>query len=86
MPTKKVWPGAETRTGLEEELKKIRKEEFVQLFSVYHTVGFAVPIYKDKLVIAALSIFVPESRYTESHKGKIARLIRKAAKQITGKL
>jgi IclR family transcriptional regulator, KDG regulon repressor len=83
LPSKKVWPGAETRAGLEEELKKIRKEEFVQLFSVYHTVGFAVPVYKDKVVVAALSIFVPESRYTESHKGKIARLIRKAAKKIT---
>ena len=86
LPTKKVWPGAETRAGLENELSKIRKEEFVQLVSVYHTVGFAVPIYKDKIVIAALSIFVPESRYTDSHKGKIAKLIRKAAKQITGEL
>ncbi len=86
LPSKKVWPGAETRIGLENELRIIRKEEFVQLVSVYHTVGFAVPIYKDKVVIAALSIFVPQSRYTESHKGKIAKLIRKAAKQITGKL
>lgn len=86
LPSKKVWPGAETRIGLENELRIIRKEEFVQLVSVYHTVGFAVPIYKDKVVIAALSIFVPQSRYTESHKGKIAKLIRKAAKQITGEL
>ena len=86
LPSKKVWPGAETRAGLEKELSKIRKEEFVQLVSVYHTVGFAVPIYKDKIVIAALSIFVPESRYTEAHKGKIAKLIRKAAKQITAAL
>jgi hypothetical protein len=29
---------------------------------------------------------VPESRYTESHKGKIAKLIRKAAKQISERL
>lgn len=86
LPSKKVWPGAETRSGLENELKKIRKEEFVQVVSVYHTVGFAVPIYEDKKVIAALSVFVPESRYTESHKGKIGKLIRKAAKQITRKL
>lgn len=86
LPSKKVWPGADTRAGLESELTKIRKEEFVQLVSIYHTVGFSVPVYKDKVVIAALSIFVPESRYTESHKGKIAKLIRKAAKQITGRL
>ncbi|MBP6795467.1 MAG: IclR family transcriptional regulator [Saprospiraceae bacterium] len=86
LPSKKVWPGAETRIGLEKELSKIRKEEFVKLASVYHTVGFAVPIYKDKKAIAALSVFVPESRYTDSHKGKIAKWIRKAAKQITGRL
>lgn len=86
LPSKKIWPGAQTKTGLENELNKIRKVEFAQLVSVYHTVGFAVPIYKDKVVIAALSIFVPESRYTESHKGKIAKLIRKAAKQITERL
>ena len=86
LPSKKVWPGADTRAGLENELKKIRKEEFVQLVSVYHTVGFAVPIYKDKLVIAALSIFVPESRYTDSHKEKIYKLIRKASKQISAGL
>ena len=86
LPSKKVWPGAETKAGLENELSKIRKVAFVQLVSVYHTVGFAVPIYKDKAVIAALSIFVPESRYTESHKSKIAKLIRRAAKQITAKL
>lgn len=86
LPSKKVWPGAETRAGLESELSKIAKEEFAQLVSIYHTVGFSVPIYKDKKVIAALSVFVPESRYTESHKGKIAKLIRKAAKQITGRL
>jgi len=86
LPSKKVWPGAETRTGLDNELNKIRKKQFVQLVSVYHTVGFAVPIYKDNIVVAALSVFVPESRYTESHKGKIAKLIRKAAKQISERL
>ena len=86
LPSRKVWPGAETRAGLENELNNIRKEAFVQLVSVYHTVGFAVPIYKNKEVVAALSIFVPESRYTDSHKGKIAKLIRRAAKQITDRL
>ncbi len=85
LPSKNVWPGAETRIGLEKALSKIRKEEFVKLTSVYHTVGFAVPIYKEKKVVAALSVFVPESRYTDSHKGKIAKLIRKASKQITGR-
>lgn len=83
LPSRKVWPGAETRMGLEAALKKIREEEFVQVVSVYHTVGFAMPVYKGKQVVAGLSVFVPESRYTDSHKAKIFRLIKKATKQIS---
>ncbi|MBC7867371.1 MAG: IclR family transcriptional regulator [Gloeobacteraceae cyanobacterium ES-bin-316] len=86
LPTKTNWPGAESRAGLDNALKKIREEEFVQTISVYHTVGFAVPIYNNKEVVAALSIFVPQSRYTDSHKEKIAKLIRKAANKITDQL
>jgi DNA-binding IclR family transcriptional regulator len=83
LPTKKVWAGAETKPGLEKILKKIREEEFVQVYSKHHTVGFAVPVYKGTEVIAGLSIFVPESRYTDSHKEKIFKLIHKAAKKIS---
>jgi DNA-binding IclR family transcriptional regulator len=83
LPSKNVWPGAETRLGLDCALKKIREEEFVQTISVYHTVGFAVPVYKNEEVVAALSVFVPQSRYTDSHKEKIFKLIHKAAKQIS---
>jgi len=86
LPSKQVWPGAETRSGLEKILKKIRDEEFVITYSKFHTVGFAVPIFKDNIAIAGLSIFVPESRYIDQHKEKIAKLIRKAAKQISSRL
>ncbi|MBC7827626.1 MAG: IclR family transcriptional regulator [Chitinophagaceae bacterium] len=86
IPTKKLWPGADTKAGLDKALKNIRQEEFVQTLSVHHTVGFAVPVYKNKQVIAGLSVFVPESRYTESHKEKISRSIRRASKKITERL
>lgn len=86
LPTKKVWPGAETKAGLDKALLKIREEEFVQTLSVHHTVGFAVPVYKNKQVVAGLSVFVPESRYTESHKEKISKSIRRTAKKITERL
>jgi len=86
-PQKKIWPGAQTMEGLKHQLQIIRKNEFVQTLSYfYHTVGFAVPIFRDNRVVAALSVFVPESRYTDSHKGKVYKLIRVAAKQITQQL
>jgi len=83
LPTKKIWPGAEKRAGLEKILNKIRDEEFVQVDSVHHTVGFAIPVYRGTEVIAGLSIFVPESRYTDSHKENIFKLLLKAAKEIS---
>jgi IclR family KDG regulon transcriptional repressor len=86
LPVKKIWPGAETREGLERELKKIRQQEFVQITSVHHTVGFAVPVYQGEKVIAGLSVFVPESRYAESNKTKMFKAIQKAAKKISEQL
>lgn len=58
----------------------------MQLVSIHHTVGFAVPVFKNGVALAALSIFVPESRYTDAHKGRIFKLIRPAAKKISGQL
>lgn len=86
LPKKVIWPGAETKIGLEKILKKIREQEFVQYYSPHYTLGFAIPVYKGLEVIAGLSVFVPESRYTDLHKEKIIKLLSKAAKQITGSL
>jgi DNA-binding IclR family transcriptional regulator len=86
MPSKNTWPGAQTMEGLLKELQKIREKEFVQTLSIYHTVGFAVPVYKNKTVVAALSVFVPESRYTDQHKEKISKQIRLAARHISEEL
>lgn len=86
LPAKNVWPGAETRDGLEKILKEIRENEFVQVLSAQHTVGFAVPVYRKDQVVASLSVFVPASRYTDEHKEKISKLISRAAKKITEQL
>ena len=83
LPTKKEWPGAETKEGLQKILDVIKEKEFVQVLSVHHTVGFAVPVYRDKKAIASLSVFIPESRYTEKHKEKLVKLMRRTAKRIT---
>lgn len=86
LPLKKSWPGAETRGGLKKELEQIRDAEFVQLISAHHTIGFAVPVYKNKQVIAGLSVFIPESRYADANKTKLFKAIRKAAELISDHL
>lgn len=82
LPSKNVWPEAVTRERLEKALQKIRTDGSVQIFSIFHTVGFAVPIFKNGEVVAGLSVFVPESRYTEEAKVSIFKSIKKAAAAI----
>lgn len=81
-PAADIWPGVQNKEDLQKALLKIRKEQMVQTLSAKHIVGFAVPVYRNNLVIAGLSIFLPESRLTSAHRTKISRLIRKASEKI----
>jgi len=86
LPKSQIWPGIKTKKDLINILQIIRDEKIVQTLSVKHIVGVAVPIYLHKEVVASLSIFLPESRFVSSHKEKIYRAIRQAAKSITYQL
>ena len=86
LPQKKAWPGTQTREGLEAALKEIREQEFVTVTSIQHTVAFAVPVYRNKEVIASLGLYIPLSRYTESHKEKLTKFIKRTAKRITDQI
>lgn len=83
LPKKSSWPGTETKAGLEKQLKKIREQAFVQITSAHHTIGFAVPVYKAEQVVAALSVFIPESRYKAANKEKLEKLLYSTAKKIS---
>lgn len=82
LPKKEVWPGAETKEGLDKALEKIRKDGYVKFISKHHTVGFAIPVYKNKDVFASISVFIPESRYTQEQQEKILKLMQRAAMKI----
>jgi DNA-binding IclR family transcriptional regulator len=82
-PPKKVWPGTQTKDALGATLQEIREKEFVQVTSAQHTIAFAVPVYQNKEVIASLGLYIPESRYMETNKEKLFKLIRRTAKKIT---
>lgn len=86
LPTAQEWQGVQTREALEKALLKIRKEEFVQTLNAQHIVGFAVPVYKNKQVIASLSIFIPESRSTPAYKANIMKLMARTANKIKERL
>lgn len=50
--------------------------------SAKHIVGLAVPIYRAGQVIASLSVFLPESRFTDRHRTEILESLKAAARKI----
>ena len=86
LPQQQVWPGIRSREDLQKALQKIRDNKIVQTLSAKHIIGVAVPLYKEQQVIASLSVFVPESRFTTQHGEKIYKAIRRTSKKITERL
>jgi DNA-binding IclR family transcriptional regulator len=82
LPKAENWPETQTREGLDKALAGIRKQGYAQIISAHHTVGFALPVYKNKQVIASVSVFVPLSRYNQEQKEKILKNLQKAARKI----
>lgn len=82
LPQPHIWPDIHSKEDLLSALQDIRKKELAVTLSAKHLVGLAVPIRKNNLVIASLSIFLPESRFTSTHKQIILHELRSAAQQI----
>lgn len=86
LPTPEVWKEASTREGLDLALRKIARDELAITYSVKHIIGLAVPIRKGDKVIAALSIFMPESRFSATKKKEIIRALQEAERKIEARL
>ncbi len=77
LPVPEAWTGIEDKDDLITELNKIRKKRLAVQISKAHIVGLAVPIVKDKKVIASLGIYLPQSRYTSPMQDKVLEELRK---------
>jgi DNA-binding IclR family transcriptional regulator len=86
LPQPPVWSGIASREDLLQELRDIRRKEMALTLSPKHIVGLAVPIRKKEQVIASLSIYLPESRFTPGHREEILRRLREAAATINERL
>jgi DNA-binding IclR family transcriptional regulator len=86
LPDPQEWPGMQTREKLEKGLQKIKKDEFIQTVNAHHIIGFAIPVYKNKQVIASLSVYLPESRVTVEYKANIIKLMNRTANKIKDRL
>lgn len=86
LPSPQVWADIETKEQLLAALAVIREQEMVITLSRKHIVGIAVPLWRAGRVVASLSVFLPESRYTPGRSAVIVKAIQEAADQINRRL
>lgn len=86
LPTDNTWPEATTQADLTAALASIRAEELAISHSQTHIIGLAVPIRKRDLVVASLSVFLPEIRCSLQRQAEIVSALREAATDIDRRL
>jgi IclR family transcriptional regulator, KDG regulon repressor len=87
LPDKTTWKAGSSLKGFYEALNMIKKDAIAITHSSNRTVrGFAVPIYKGEQVVAGLSVFMPDYRYTVARQKIIIQLLREASQTISKRL
>ncbi len=87
LPDVELWPRAANTDGLKAELATILRDELVIThLKNRHVMGFAVPVFAGKDMVAGLSVFLPEYRYSEGKRQEIVKALKQAAKQISARL
>ncbi|TDE10997.1 IclR family transcriptional regulator [Dyadobacter psychrotolerans] len=87
LPTDAVWPEASTQALFTQVLTQIRRENLaIQPTRGRQVIGLAVPIFKASLVVASLSVYMPEYRYLATDRVKVMHELRAAAERISSRL
>ncbi|GAB2565174.1 IclR family transcriptional regulator [Spirosoma areae] len=87
LPLADSWPEVQSPMQLYDALALMRREELaLQTIPNRHVVGLAVPIYKLGIVVASLSIYLPEYRYMVLDKRQLVDSLRQCAATINKRL
>jgi DNA-binding IclR family transcriptional regulator len=86
LPAASVWPGIKSKTQLIKALEHINEEKLVQTLTPNHIIGLAIPVYNKNVVVASLSVYIPESRFSVGHKKNILKLMQAVANKINQRL
>jgi len=86
MPKKGEWENVKDEKTLMQQITKIRDQGYATQLTVGKIVGLAVPVYKGEKVIASLSVYMPQFRYTKSNKSEVIDLLKESSKNISKKL
>ena len=83
LPSKKIWPQADTTARFMEQIEVIRAQGFALIEDMYQITGIATPIYKNGKAIAGFSIYMPSFRFNEEIKKKIIEAAISTAKKLS---
>ncbi len=83
LPAANVWPEASTQKKFNASVKKIREDGYALIECTDQVLGIAAPIYKNGLLIAALSVYVPSFRFDDNKKVKMLNATIKTASIIS---
>ena len=86
LPDEAVWPGVQSAEDLEEALASTRRKKLARSDSVEHIVGLAVPVWRGDLVVASVSIYLPEVRFLPECREEIISTLREAGAEISRQL
>lgn len=87
LPDKALWKEASTFKGLIETLFKIKKEAIaITHLTDRHVRGFAVPVFANDQVVAGLSVFLPDYRYSVAKQKLIVHSLREASQLVSQRL
>ena len=71
LPSKKIWPGADSRTKFMEQIALIKKHGYALIEDTGQIIGIACPIFKKDNVISSFSIYMPAFRFNNQIKNKM---------------
>jgi DNA-binding IclR family transcriptional regulator len=86
LPTPDVWAEIEDEEDLMIELLKIKKKQLAVQISKAQIVGLAIPVFKEKKIIASLGVYLPETRYTLNRQEKVLNELKKTGDVINENL
>jgi DNA-binding IclR family transcriptional regulator len=83
LPTQDEWNGCTTKKSFLKMVERIRKEGYATQESIRQIIGVAVPIKKQGVVIASLTIYMPSFRFEKAEKETIVKQLMRSASQIS---
>ena len=86
VPDEHVWRGIRSSEELDNALATIRRRKLARSHSPEHVVGLAVPVWREDRVIASVSVYLPEVRFTTQRRKEIVSALRNAGEEISRQL